>query len=97
MKRNAARHEATMAQLEIEAMSGARAQVEAKLARVQGVLAAAKDVRLKADFERDASQQALVVVEEARRKAEEENGRLTDERLSMLMELGATKDDFAAF
>ena len=28
---------------------------------------------------------------------EEENGRLTDERLSLLMELGATKDDFPAF
>ena len=29
--------------------------------------------------------------------AKEENGRLTDERLSLLMELGATKDDFVAF
>ena len=36
-------------------------------------------------------------MEEARRKAEEENGCLTDERFSFLMELGATKDDFAAF
>ena len=35
-------------------------------------------------------------MEEARWKAEEENGRLTDERLSLLMELGATKDDFTA-
>ena len=39
----------------------------------------------------------MVVAEEALRKAEEENGRLTDERLSLLMELGATKDEFAAF
>ena len=39
----------------------------------------------------------MVYVEEACRKAEEENGRLTDERLSLVMELGATKDDFAAF
>ena len=36
-------------------------------------------------------------MEEACRKAEEENGLLTDERLSLVMELGATKDDFAAF
>ena len=28
---------------------------------------------------------------------EEENGHLTDERLSLLMELGAIKEDFAAF
>ena len=28
---------------------------------------------------------------------EKENGRLTDERLSLLMELGATKEYFAAF
>ena len=34
---------------------------------------------------------------EACRKAEEENGRLADERLSMVMELGAVKDEFAAF
>ena len=28
---------------------------------------------------------------------EEENGHLMDERLSLVMELGATKEDFAAF
>ena len=39
----------------------------------------------------------MVVAEKARRKAEEENGRLIDERLSLPMELGATKDDIAAF
>ena len=39
----------------------------------------------------------MVAAEEALRKAEEENGRLTDERLSLLMELGATNDDFVAF
>ena len=27
----------------------------------------------------------------------EENSRLTDERLSLVMEMGATKEDFAAF
>ena len=94
---DAARHEAAMARLEIDAMSGTRAQVEAKLARVRDVLVAAEDARLKADSERDAAQQALVAAEEARRKADEENGHLTDERLSLVMELEATMDDFAAF
>ena len=39
----------------------------------------------------------MVVAKEACQRVEEENDRLTDERLSLLMELGATKDDFAAF
>ena len=34
---------------------------------------------------------------EAYRRAEEENNRLTDERLSLFMELRAIKEDFAAF
>ena len=38
-----------------------------------------------------------MAAKEARRRAEEESGRLTDERLSLLMELGVIKDDFAAF
>ena len=41
--------------------------------------------------ELDSIQQALVATKEAYRRAEEENGFLTDERLSLLMELGATK------
>ena len=97
MERDATRHEEAMAQLEIEAMSSARAQVEAELACVQGVSAADEDARLMADSERGAAQQALVAAEKACRKAEEENGHLTDERLSLLMELGATKGDFVAF
>ena len=96
-ERDVARHETAMAQLEIEAMSCARAWVEAELARIRGVSAAVEDARLKADSECDTTQQALVVAEEAHRKAEKENGRLTDERLSLLVELGATKDDFTAF
>ena len=54
-ERDAARHEAVMAWLEIDAMSGARAQVEAELARVRDVLIATEDARLKADSERDAA------------------------------------------
>ena len=34
---------------------------------------------------------------EACKKAEEENNRLADERLSLVMEVGTIKDDFAAF
>ena len=34
---------------------------------------------------------------DACRRVKEENGHLTDARLSLLVELGATKDDFAAF
>ena len=36
-------------------------------------------------------------MEEACKKAEEENNRLADERLALVMELGTLKDDFAAF
>ena len=39
----------------------------------------------------------MAAAKEACRRAEEENSRLTDERLSLLMELGASKEDFAAF
>ena len=78
-ERDAARHEAAMARLEIDAMSGARAQVEAKLARVRDVLVAAEDACLKADSKGEAAQQALAAAEEARRKADEENSRLMDE------------------
>ena len=56
MERDAAWHETTMVRLEIEAMSGARAQVEAELARFRGVSASAEDARMKADSERDATQ-----------------------------------------
>ena len=52
---------------------------------------------MKAESELGSVQQALVVAKEAFRRAEEESGRLTDEQFFVLMELGATKDDFAAF
>ena len=42
-----------VARLEIEAMRGARAQVEAELSRIRRALATAKDARLKAEFKRD--------------------------------------------
>ena len=39
----------------------------------------------------------MAVAGEACRKTEEENCRLTDERLSLIMELGASKEEFSAF
>ena len=41
--------------------------------------------------------EALALAGEACRKEEEENDRLTDEILALIMELGTLKDDFAAF
>ena len=52
---------------------------------------------MKAEFELGSVQQALVATKEAYRRVEEENGRLMDEQLSLLVELGTIKDDFAAF
>ena len=54
-ERAAALHEEAMAQLEIDALSGARAQVEAELAHVRDVLVAVEDARLKADSERESA------------------------------------------
>ena len=86
-----------MVQLEIEATRSARAQVELELSRVQSSLTTSEGDRLKAESELDSVQQALVAAKEACRRAKKENGSLTDERLSLLMEMGATKDDFTAF
>ena len=54
-ERDAARHEADMARLEIDSMSCAQAQVEGELSCVQDVLVAAEDARLKANSEHDAA------------------------------------------
>ena len=96
-ERDAARYEMVMARLEIEAAGNARAQVELKLSRVQCTLTTIEGGWLKAESELDFARQALAAAKEACRRAEEENSRLTDERLSLLMELGAIKEDFAAF
>ena len=96
-ERGAARNEVAMARLEIEAVGSARVQVELELSRVQSALTTSKGGQLKAESELGFIQQALVAAKEACRRVEEENGHLTDERLSLLVELGATKDDFATF
>ena len=48
------------------------------------------------ESEREVAQKALSLAGEACTKAEEENSRLTDERLSLILELGTIKDDFTA-
>ena len=75
----------------------ARAQVKLELSQVQSALTIIEGDRLKAESELGFVQQALVATKEACRRVEEENDRLTDERLSLLVELETTKDDFAAF
>ena len=86
-----------MVRLEIKAVGSVRAQVKLELSRVQSALTISEGGRLKAESELGSIQQALVATKEACWRVEEENGRLTDERQSLLMELGTTKDDFAAF
>ena len=96
-ERDAAHHEAAMAKLQIEGAINTRAQGESELAWVQRALAVAKNAHLKAEPERGVAQEALAVAGEVCKKAEEENSRLADERLALVMELGTIKDGFAAF
>ena len=86
-----------MAKLATEEAVNTRAQIESKLARVQHALALTEDARLKAESERGVAHDALAVVGEACKKAEEENSRLAYERLALVMELGTMKDEFTAF
>ena len=53
VERDAALHEATMAQLETDEVGSARARMEFELARVQGGLTASEGVRLKVESELD--------------------------------------------
>ena len=52
---------------------------------------------MKAKYELDSGQQALAATKEACRKVEEEMFWPTDERLSLIMEVGAGKEELAAF
>ena len=96
-KRDAARHEMAMARLYTEGAGNALAQVELELSRAQCALATSEGGRRKAESELDSVRQALAATKEAYWNAEEENSRLTNEQLSLVMELGATKEDFEAF
>ena len=49
------------------------------------------------ESELDGAQQALATFVEAWQKAEEEASRLTNERVSLLVELGASKDELSTF
>ena len=68
--------------------------MEFELTRVQRALAVAEGAHLKTECEREATQKALSLAGEACTKAEKENSRLTDERLSLILKLGTIKDDF---
>ena len=59
------------------------------------LLVVAESALLKAEFEREVAQKALSLAGEAFTKAEEENSHLTDERNSLILELGTIMDDFA--
>ena len=96
-ERDIVRHEASMARLDAEAAGSARAQVESELARVQHALATSEDARHKGESELTGVQHALATSEKAQRKAEDEVSRLADERVSLLLELGANKDELSAF
>ena len=84
-----------MARLETDAAVSARAQMESELARVQRALTTSEGVRLKVEFELDSIRQALATTGEACRKADEENCRLTYERLSLIMELSVSKEELS--
>ena len=96
-KRDVALHEVAMARLEIDAVGSAQAQMESEPGRVQRALANSEDARWKMESELDAAQQALVAFGESCRTVEEEASRLTDEWVSLLVELGASKDELSAF
>ena len=96
-KRDTARHEATMAKLTTEGALNTRAQIESELARVQNALALAEEARRKVEFDHGTAQGALAVMGEACKKAEEENNHLAEEKLALVIELEAVKDEFSDF
>ena len=96
-ERDAACHEAAMAKLATEGAVNTRAQIESELARVQRALALAEEARRRAEFKHGAAREALAAAGEACKKAKEENGCLADEKLAMVIKLGAVNDEFATF
>ena len=96
-ERDAVLHEAAMANLSAEGALSTRVQVETELARVQRALGLVEEAHRKAEFDRGAVQEVLAATGEACKKAEEENIQLEEEKLDLVIELGAVKDDFAAF
>ena len=97
VERDTALHEAAMARLVFEGDLNTRVQIEAELARVQNALALAEEARRGAEREHVATQEALAEAGVACKKAEEENDHLAVEKLPLVIELGALKDEYAAF
>ena len=62
--------------------------MESELIWVQRAVAVAEGARMKADLMHEAAQKALSLAREGCKKAKEENNRLTDEQLSLILELG---------
>ena len=89
-ERDAVLHEASMAKLLAKGALSTRAQVETELAQVQRALGLAEEARRKAEFYRGAAQEVLAATGEACKKVEKE-------KLALVIELGAVKDDFASF
>ena len=96
-ERDTTLHEAAMVKLSAEGALSTRAQVETELAQVQRALGLAEEARRKAEFDRGAAQEVLAATREAYKKAEEENSQLAEVKLALVIELGAIKDDYAAF
>ena len=71
--------------------------MESELGRMQRVVATSEDARRKMESELDMAQQALAACGEACRTAEEEASHLTDEQVSLLVELGVIKDELSTF
>ena len=53
-----------------------------------------EEAHRKAELEHEATQEASATAGEACKKAEEENNHLADEKLALVIDLGALKDDF---
>ena len=57
---------------------------------------AVRNARARVEFELARVQNALAAVKEARWKADDEFSRMTNERVSLLLELGTCKDEISA-
>ena len=79
----------------------ARAKAERDTAHHEALMAcmdanAAGSARVKVESELARVQNALAVIEEARQKAKDEDNRLAVEQVSLLLELGTSKDEVSA-
>ena len=79
----------------------AQAEVERDAARHDTSIArfdvdVAGSARVKVESELARVKNALVIAEEARRKADDEVSRLADERVSLILELGTCEDEMSA-